>query len=164
MRLTLLLVLCCLAASAWGKGPEAGQAAPTLETVTLDGAKFSTADQAGKVVIVNFWATWCEPCRTEMPLLDAFYKQHRNEGVEVIAVSLDDPEDLAKVKSVMAAFSFPGAMLTQTKAKGYGRLWRLPLTFVIDRQGILRRNAWKAAPTIDAAALDAEVLPLLGKH
>ena len=150
--------------AAWAKPPEAGKPAPSVEAVTLDGAKFSTTDQIGKVVIVHFWATWCAPCRSEMPLLDAFYKQHRNEGVEVIAISLDDPENLTQVKSVMAAFSYPGALLTQTQAKGYGRLWHIPLTFVIDRQGILRRNAWKAAPTVDAADLDAEVLPLLGDH
>jgi thiol-disulfide isomerase/thioredoxin len=161
MRLLLSLFLVCATATALGKNPEAGRPAPSIDAVTLDGERFSLADHAGKVVIIHFWATWCEPCRVEMPLLDAFYQKHRSEGVEVIAISLDEPEDIAQVKKVMGAFSFPAALISQTKAKGYGRLWRIPLTFVVDRHGVLRRDAWTAAPKVDAAALDAELLPLL---
>ena len=129
----------------------------------LDGSHFVLAEQRGKVVLVNFWATWCVPCRAEMPAIDAFYKAHRDQGLVVVAISLDDPADLAQVKLAMSRLSFPTALISQTQAKGYGRLWRMPLTFVVDREGILRRNAWKAAPKIDAASLDAEVLPLLRK-
>jgi thiol-disulfide isomerase/thioredoxin len=160
-HLGFLALFMALAATAQAKAPEAGQPAPALEAVTLDGSRFALAGQKGKVVLVNFWATWCVPCRTEMPAIDAFYKAHRDQGLVVLAISLDEPEDLALVKQAIAGFSFPSALVSQTKAKGYGRLWRLPLTFVVDRNGILRRNAWKAAPKIDAAALDAEVLPLL---
>jgi cytochrome c biogenesis protein CcmG/thiol:disulfide interchange protein DsbE len=161
MRLIFALVLCCLMQVAWAKNPEAGKPAPSIEATTLGGAKFSLAAAQGKVVIVHFWATWCAPCREEMPLLEAFYRGHRAEGVEVIAISLDEPEDIAQVTSVMKEFSFPAALLSQTKAKGYGRLWRIPLTFVVDRQGILRRNAWTAAPKVDGAVLASEVLPLI---
>ena len=164
MRALLLLLLCCLSNAAWSKGPVAGQPAPALEATQLDGRHFSLAADAGKVVIVHFWATWCAPCREEMPVLDAFYRKHRAEGVEVIAISADDPHDLAQVRTVMAAFDFPAAMIADARAKGYGRLWRLPLTFVIDRRGILRRDAWSAAPKLDAATLDATVLPLLGER
>jgi thiol-disulfide isomerase/thioredoxin len=164
MRALLLLLLCCSSGLVWAKGPVLGQPAPALEAAQLDGGHFSLAADAGKVVIVHFWATWCEPCRKEMPVLDAFYRQHRAEGAEVIAVSLDDPADLKQVNAVMTAFSFPAALISQTKAKGYGRLWRIPLTFVVDRRGILRRDGWTAAPDIDAAALDAAVLPLLSEH
>jgi thiol-disulfide isomerase/thioredoxin len=161
MRLLLAFALCLVLPVAWAKNPEAGKAAPSLDAVTLDGNTFSLANETGKIVIIHFWATWCEPCRVEMPLLDAFYKKHRGEGVEVIAISLDEPEDIAQVKKVMSAFSFPAALLSQSKAKGYGRLWRIPLTFVVDRRGVLRRDAWTAAPKVDAASLDADVLPLL---
>jgi len=164
MRALLLLLLCCSAQLAWSKTPVLGQSAPALEATQLDGGHFSLAADSGKVVIVHFWATWCEPCRKEMPIFDAFYKAHRAEGVEVIAVSVDDPDDLKDVNAAMAEFSFPAALISRTQAKGYGRLWRIPLTFVIDRHGILRRDGWTDEPDIDAASLDAAVLPLLREH
>jgi hypothetical protein len=61
----------------------------------------------------------------------------------------------------MRDFSYPAALLESTKAKGYGRIWRVPLTFVIDRLGVLRRDGFAATPTIGAAGHDREVLPLL---
>lgn len=157
--LSLLLALAAMPAPA--KTLKPGQPAPPIEATTLDGARFVLAQHRGQVVLVNFWATWCAPCRAEMPAIDAFYRAHKDEGLSVIAISLDEPEDEAKVRQVMSAFSFPAAMIAQTQAKAYGRFWRLPLTFVVDRAGVLRRNAWQAAPTMDAAALETEVLPLL---
>jgi thiol-disulfide isomerase/thioredoxin len=162
MRCLVILFLFLIATTAVSsKALQAGQAAPPIEARTLDGSRFVLADHKGKVVLVNFWATWCAPCRAEMPAIDAFYRAHKDQGLVVIAISLDEPADLAQVQKAMAGFSFPAALISQTRAKGYGRLWRLPLTFVVDRAGVLRRNAWKAAPTIDAASLEAEVLPLL---
>jgi peroxiredoxin len=160
MRALLFLALCCLPGHAWSK-VAVGEPAPPLEATQLDGKHFSLSANRGKVVIVNFWATWCAPCREEMPALDAFYKKHKAEGVEVIAISADDPADRKLVNTVMSAFSFPAAMRDDTRYGGYGWLRHIPLTFVIDRQGILRRDAWTAAPKVDAAVLDAEVLPLL---
>jgi cytochrome c biogenesis protein CcmG/thiol:disulfide interchange protein DsbE len=164
MRLPITLsLLLVVAPTAFAKAPQAGQPAPAIVATTLDGSRFELSEQRGKVVLVNFWATWCLPCRAEMPAIDAFYKAHRNEGLVVIAISMDEAADLALVRQAMSGFSFPTALISHTQAKGYGRLWRMPLTFVVDRDGILRRNAWKAAPKIDAASLDSEVLPLLRK-
>jgi cytochrome c biogenesis protein CcmG/thiol:disulfide interchange protein DsbE len=147
---------------AWAKTPKAGEPAPAIEATTLDGAHFSLAGEHGKVVIVHFWATWCAPCRAEMPVLDAYYRAHHAQGVDVLAINLDDADQLGAVKQVMSAFAYPAARYADSKAPGYGRIWRLPLTFVIDRDGTLRRDAWTAAPKVDAAVLDAEVTPLLG--
>lgn len=147
--------------AAWCKGPEIGKPAPEISASLLDGSHFDLPALAGKVVLIHFWATWCEPCRVEMPALDAFYRAHRNEGLVVVAISLDERSDLAKVKAAMAGMSYPTALLEDAQAKGYGRIWRVPLTFAIDRRGILRRDGFKAAPTLDGAALDREVLPLL---
>jgi thiol-disulfide isomerase/thioredoxin len=163
VRFALLLSLCCLVVPAWAAKPVAGKPAPDIVATTIDGKPFSSKAQLGKVLIVNFWATWCSPCRQEMPTLDAFYRQHRDEGLEMIAISVDDPTDLPQVKSVMAQFQFPAAMLHDTKARGYGHLSRMPLTFVVDRHGVLRRNAWTAAPIVDAETLQSEVLPLLAE-
>ena len=63
---------------------DVGQPAPQLVAPELNGQAFDLSAQRGHIVIVNFWATWCVPCREEMPAIDAFYKQHHDEGVEVI--------------------------------------------------------------------------------
>lgn len=161
MRLLIAILAFLLPALTFAKGPVVGAPAPDITATTLDGVHFDLAAQRGKVVVVHFWATWCEPCRIEMPALDAFYRAHHAEGLEMLAVTLDTREDLPAVKTVMAPFAFAAALLDDTQARAYGRIWRVPLTFVIDRHGVLRRDGFKASPTLDAAALDRELLPLL---
>jgi thiol-disulfide isomerase/thioredoxin len=138
-----------------------GKPAPVIEAKLLDGSPFSLSAQAGKVVIVNLWATWCAPCRAEMPALDAYYRRHRDEGLVLLAISMDAPKDEAKVREVMSEFAFSAALIRDANIKGYGRVWRLPLTFVIDRSGILRKDDWYGDPGLDGALLEATVTPLL---
>ena len=138
-----------------------GKPAPSMELKFLDGTRFSLAEQTGKVVVINFWATWCAPCRAEMPALEAYYQKHRAEGLQMIAISMDNPKDEAKVREVMQAFAFTAAMAKDANIKSYGRIWRIPLTFVIDRRGILRKDGWYGDPGIDLPMLDKTVTPLL---
>jgi thiol-disulfide isomerase/thioredoxin len=138
-----------------------GKPAPPIEAKLLDGRSFTSAEAAGSVLIVNFWATWCVPCRQEMPALEAYYRQHRDEGLKILAISVDDPKDESKVREVMKAFAFPGALGRDANVKGYGRIWRVPLTFVIDRQGVLRKDGWYGDPGIDGPLLEKTVTPLL---
>jgi len=138
-----------------------GQPAPAIQAELFDGSMFNLADDKGKVVIVNMWATWCAPCREEMPALDAYYRQHRDQGLVLIALSMDDPRDEAKVREVTKAYSFPVGLAHGTYLNGYGRIWRLPLTFVVDRRGILRKDQWYGDPGLDARLLEQTVTPLL---
>jgi cytochrome c biogenesis protein CcmG/thiol:disulfide interchange protein DsbE len=146
---------------ACARDPEEGKPAPRAEAKLLDGSTFSLAGQSGKVVILNFWATWCVPCRKEMPALETYYEKHRSEGLEMLAVSMDAPKDEAKVREFMRAYTFPAAMARDAEVKNYGRIWRIPLTFVVDRQGILRKDAWHGDPIIDLGQLEKMVTPLL---
>ena len=138
-----------------------GAAAPAFTVKTLDGRTLSLASLHGKVVLLNFWATWCPPCRAEMPALEQFYQQHHNEGLEIIAVSVEDDSDETKVRAAAAAYTFPLALISGATVEGYGRIWRLPLTFVIDRAGVLRKSDWTGEQPISAASLDEYVLPYL---
>jgi peroxiredoxin len=147
----------------WSAGLE-GRPAPAMELKLLDGDPFRLADAAGKVVVVNYWASWCEPCRAELPAIDAYFRKHRDEGLIVIAISMDKPSEEAKVREVMKAYAFPAALAKDASARGYGRIWRIPLTFVIDRQGIVRKDGWFVDPGINEASLDAVVTPLLRAH
>lgn len=154
--LLLMLGWCGLAYAA-----TEGQLAPVIQAKLLDGTTFDLADDKGKVVIVNLWATWCAPCREEMPALDAYYRKHRDQGLVLVALSMDDPKDEAKVREVTQSYSFPVGLEPDTYLKGYGRIWRLPLTFVVDRGGILRKDQWYGDPGLDMQLLEKTVTPLL---
>ena len=140
---------------------EEGKTAPVLTAKLLDGKLFSTDSAKGEVVIINFWATWCPPCRQEMPALESYYQKHKSQGLKIIAVSLDDPTDAEKVREVMHDFTFDAALDIETQHKAYGRIWRLPLTFVIDRKGVLRKVGWYGSVGIDQPLLEKIVTPLL---
>jgi peroxiredoxin len=124
---------------------EIGQLAPSLVLHTLDGKSIATRDLLGQVVIVTFWATWCEPCREELPLFSSYAVRHTQDGLRVLGFSLDGPEALPKVRDVAASLNFPVGLLGSSYAGGYGRIWQLPVTFVIDRAGRLVHNGWDDA-------------------
>ncbi len=140
---------------------EEGTPAPGYEVHLMNGQSFNSGEASGKVVILHFWASWCVPCREEMPAMERYYKKHHQEGLELIAISMDDPEDLQKARDIMKGYSFPGAWIRESRVKGYGRIWRIPLTFVIDRQGVLRRDAWDGEAGLDEVTLDKTITPLL---
>ena len=72
---------------------EVGQPAPALVVPELNGQSFDLSALRGKVVVINFWATWCQPCRQEMPALSAFYRQYHGQGLEMIGLSADRPHE-----------------------------------------------------------------------
>jgi peroxiredoxin len=139
-----------------------GQPAPEATLVTLDGRRLSTNALLGQVVILSFWATWCVPCREELPLLSRYATDHAAQGLTVLAFSLDTADTLAEVQKVARTLSFPVGLLERSSAPGYGRMWRLPVSFTIDRAGRLAENGWKEKqPTWTAQRLEEVVTPLL---
>ncbi len=120
-----------------------GQLAPEAVLATLDGKRISSRDLMGQVVILCFWATWCAPCREELPMLSRAATQHARDGLTVLGFSMDTPDLMSAVRSTAAQLKFPVGLMAQSSAPGYGRIWRLPVNFIIDRQGRLIMNGWK---------------------
>jgi len=118
--------------------PEIGKAAPALVATALDGQTFDLAKLKGKVVLVSYWATWCAPCRKDMPKLDAFYRSHHQQNLEMIGISVDQDRDLAKVRKVMASLAYPVAMLKAVTVNGFGEPEGVPITWIIDADGKVR--------------------------
>jgi len=138
-----------------------GKLAPVFSAKLLDGTSVSLRNEIGNVVILNFWATWCEPCRQEMPAFETYYKIHRSEGLRVITISMDESTEDAAVQKFMSQFTFVGAFSRDANFKGYGRIWRMPMTFIIDRKGILRKDGSVGEPKMDLPLLEKLVTPLL---
>jgi cytochrome c biogenesis protein CcmG/thiol:disulfide interchange protein DsbE len=139
-----------------------GKRAPPATLVTLDGQKVSTPDLVGNVVILTFWATWCVPCRDELPLLSKYATEHASQGLRVLGFSLDLPEEIAGVRAVANTLSFPNGLLANSSAPGYGRIWRIPVNFTIDREGRLVDDGWREKkPVWTPERLDRIVTPLL---
>jgi peroxiredoxin len=132
--------------------------APELSLENLNGETESLADYLGQVVLVNNWATWCPPCKAEMPTLAAYYHEHQSAGFTIIAIEAGDPVDVVSAFVQRYDLKFPiwldlnGASLS---AFGNGNL---PNSYVIDRSGTVR-YAWTGE--IDKAVLEKYVSPLL---
>ena len=145
-----------------GNDLELGKPAPAITLTTLDGQHIDTRDLRGKVVIVTFWATWCVPCREELPLLSHYAQQHENQGLVVLGFSLDTPDELPQVRKVANTLRFPVGLLGDAHVPGYGRIWHLPVSFVIGRDGKLVDNGWKDKnPVWTRERLQEVITPLL---
>jgi thiol-disulfide isomerase/thioredoxin len=140
-----------------------GKPAPPAVLTTLDGRHLSTVDLKGNVVVLTFWATWCVPCREELPLLSAYAREHAAQGLVVLGFSLDDADSLAQVRTIADTLTFPTGLLGSDRLAGYGRIWKIPVNFTIDTQGNLVDNGWDdKQPVWTAERLERIVTPLLG--
>lgn len=152
--LAIFLALAMFRAAA--NTPSVGDKAPNFEAYTLDGDKVSLADLRGSVVLLNFWATWCGPCKQEMPLLDIFYRKFKDRGLVVLALTTEDSVPLRQLRPVAKALSFP---LIRNLSGPYDIIDRsLPTSYVIDRAGVLR---YAKPGAFDIDSLNDVLLPLL---
>ncbi len=115
-----------------------GKVAPGFSLVTLDGKKVSLADYKGRPVLVNFWATWCAPCKLEMPWFEQFHTQYAGQGFEILGIAEDDAgkDEIAKaVKKTGVTYPI---LLTDGKiAPKYGGVDYLPESFYVGRDGVV---------------------------
>lgn len=165
MPLLALSLLCCAAPAGAQDTVAVGLPAPTFFLPALDGSKFFLSDhvgpQGGKVVVLDFWATWCAPCKKELPLLDALVRKYPRESVLLVLVNVGEKRDTVLADPDVARLGWP-VLLDQFSAISarYG-VDGLPSLFVIGRDGVLRYAAagfdGKAGLKTVAAALEAAV-------
>ena len=137
----LLAMLVFLARSRAAAGVEAGAAAPALDLPRLDDASatLSLASLRGKVVYVDFWASWCVPCRLSMPALESFYRERRDQGFAVVGVNKDVSVEDAKRFLGKVPVSFPLVSdAGDAAARGFD-VKAMPSGYLVDRKGIVRK-------------------------
>ena len=141
-----------------------GEPAPPATLTTLDGERIATHDLLGNVVILTFWATWCIPCRAELPLLSDYQMQHGTTGLRILGFALDGPDHVESVRAVAQKLAFKVGLLGDPRMPGYGRIWRIPVSFTIDRQGRLVDDGWRDPhPVWTQERLQRIVTPLLSR-
>jgi thiol-disulfide isomerase/thioredoxin len=131
--------------------------APDFHATTFDGKEVSLADYKGQVVIVNFWATWCGPCKEELPLLNSYYSiaKDKGYGLKILAVTTEDSIPIRDLRPLAEKVSFDMARHFHGP---YRVLKAVPTNFIIDRNGILR---YAKAAAFDLDSLNAVLIPLL---
>ena len=126
--------------AAFGASPGV-EVAPSIVLHTLDGEPVTLEQYRGQVVLVNFWATWCPPCRIEMPAFQRVYEARRDEGFVILALSTDAGGSGA-VRDFLEerGLTFPAAMATQASVQAFGGVRALPTSFLIGRDGRVRQE------------------------
>jgi peroxiredoxin len=136
----LVLIVAAAASTELAAAPvaELDEPAPALKGRLFSGQAFDLTQMRGKVVLVNFYSSYCSFCAYEIGNLETFYEQHHDEGFEVIVVGIDSLEDRHRVERMLGIYGLPGVMADDLEQSGFERKYPTPTAFVIDREGILR--------------------------
>jgi peroxiredoxin len=140
VRLAALAALLCAlcAGAAVAAVPQIDEPAPPLKGVLFSGEPFDLATMRGKVVLINFYSSYCSRCAYEIGLLESVYEENRARGFEVIAVGVDDLSDRHRVERMLRIYNLPGTMAQELTESGFAARYATPTAFVVDRDGILR--------------------------
>jgi thiol-disulfide isomerase/thioredoxin len=165
----VLIVVILVAGAAWtatsrvtsalSTRDRARRATPDLALDTLDGGKFRLADHIGKPVIVNFWATWCPPCRAELPAFEEVYRNNRDQGLVVVGVDVAESSDAVAKFVAETGLTFPIALDVSGETTELYRIEGMPTTFFVGRDG--RIHDMIIGGPLTEAAIESKVAELL---
>ena len=143
-------------------GDVRGVPAPDFELASLDGRKVKLSDYRGKAVLLNFWATWCSPCKVEMPWFVDLQKKYGNDGLVVLGIAMDDSDNskIAQFASEMGV-NYPVLLGTDKISEQYGNVQFLPTTFYIDREG---RIIGKGTGLLGRGEIEENIQKALASH
>ena len=137
----LAALLCILCACALAQAaPQIGEPAPPLKGRLFSGEAFDLAALRGKVVLLNFYSSYCSRCAYEIGLLETVYEEKRAQGLEVIAIGVDDVADRHRVERMLGIYNLPGMMAQELTESGFASRYPTPTAFIVDRDGILRER------------------------
>jgi thiol-disulfide isomerase/thioredoxin len=141
MRRTIIIVTALFMLATATRGQNAQQKSPPLTLKNIQGRAFRLSDYKGKIVLLNFWATWCPPCRAEMPELIKMQREYNARGLQVIGITYP-PERLAEVRRFIRQLkvNYPIALGTKETKALFDESETLPVTIVIDREGNIRER------------------------
>lgn len=139
--LTAVVALAGIPAAAADLVPENGARTPALALADLSGARHDLAQYKGKVVLLNFWATWCEPCRAEMPSMDQLRERYPDGSFVVLAVNVDEPEQRVRAFLQRVPLSFQVLLDPGMRATREWNARILPTSYLIGRDGRIRYSA-----------------------
>jgi cytochrome c biogenesis protein CcmG/thiol:disulfide interchange protein DsbE len=135
------------------------QPVPEFSLPDLDGAQFTNGDLDGKVALINFWATWCGPCKIEMPWFVEFQRKYKDQGFTVLAISLDEGGwDPVRTFAEAMEFNFPVALGGDPVSEDFGGIYVLPTTLIVDRSG---KIVFRHSGLIPKAKYETEIESLL---
>jgi thiol-disulfide isomerase/thioredoxin len=158
----LTLILLGLVAYLWFRPPaevsDENRAPPPWQVTLPDGRVLTSDALRGKVVLVNFWATWCPYCRKEKPVIDSFWKEHRDKGFEVVSISVDDPPEKIAAWMQDKGYAFIAVPTNASVSAAFGNVTRVPTSFIVDADGHIRH---KIGGQVHYPRLEKLVTPLL---
>lgn len=132
---------------------------PNLTLKTIEGAEWSLHENRGRVVLINFWATWCGPCREEIPVLIRLSNKYKAAGLEVVGINVDS-ENLKQVKSFIKNFKIRYSVLLAVSGSRLAQQEAVPMTLLIDKQSLLVK---KYIGAVEEKIFDKDIRNLLGR-
>ncbi len=156
LKLLIILVIVIIGC---GSKEQARQSGPTdFSLFSIDGEEYTLSDLKGQVVIIDFWATWCPPCRNSIPAFSRLYEKYHEQGLTILGIGLDDEQALVSFQKQMD-IPYPILVGDKDLAKDYG-VTGIPKTIFIDKKGNVRKTQTGFAPELEAT-FDALVDSLL---